>query len=228
MRWRGWPLAALRGGARRRAGRARGLGTQGARAGLGAGRRCRRPAAVAGAGARGGAAGEAGGGAGARRVRGLQGRQRGLGGGGAGGGGRIRNATALVRRQLGSVPPRALPAPPAGGHAVPARAAHPARRGRAARSTVERGAARLWLGLDRRLRMGEGSASGGALGRKPREGRWWKTGGGCQGNRVYNVSTDQGTRPESAVRENDQRDPVCSLVYRAVSRDGVSHRTTTR
>src|SRR6266851_6747232 len=59
--------------------------------------------------------------------------------------------------------PKAFFAPPpwphasAGGHPSPAAlAAPPARR----RSPPERPAARLWLVLDMRLRMGEGSASG--------------------------------------------------------------------
>src|SRR2546428_14012371 len=60
------------------------------------------------------------------------------------------------RRPLGSAPRQ------------PARAAH---------STAQRGAARLWLVLDMRRRMGEGRASGGPWGGRPREGRLGKAGG---------------------------------------------------
>ena len=87
--------------------------------------------------------------------------------------------------------------PPASGPAVPtARAVPPERRGRpagAARSTVERGAARLSLVLDRRRRMGEGSAARVAPGGRPRDRRLEGWGGRPWGVAIY----DEMTRSEA-------------------------------
>ena len=75
------------------------------------------------------------------------------------------------KRHVAPAPVVRFPAPRATGHPFPtALAAHPARRGGLAsvpRRQAEHGAAGaawLWRVLDRRLRMGEGSAAGGPWG----------------------------------------------------------------
>ena len=82
----------------------------------------------------------------------------------------------IIKRPFGA---GVLAAPPAGAHpapvvlpAPPARCGNPAG---AACSTAERGAARFWLVLDRRLRMGEGSASGRPWGDGPGKGAKFAT-----------------------------------------------------
>ena len=86
---------------------------------------------------------------------------------------------------------RALSCPPARGDS-PARAA---------RSQAEHGAARLWLVLDRRRRMGEGSAAGVPWGDGLGQGGWERRGG----ERQTGLQTRRGVKHTSTARTSPPR-----------------------
>ena len=101
---------------------------------------------------------------------------------------RTRRA-ARPRRRIGNTKPLFTPAPPTGAAPPPAGGgAHSGLLPAPQRAAAERGAARLALVLDRRRRMGEGSAAGVAPGGRPRDRRLWKAGGEGSSGRPAHVA----------------------------------------